>query len=180
SQLKNVQMALPENSYKNIRWLIQDKLALIESGMDDGHYTQLLNVETMQTTEFGEAKVEVYRGWDYTTKLVIDNIPAGYSLNIQNNQTLNELCVLSVDKQINPISYLPDNTLLCLRNDPDAQKSYLSINDPDGGTSRQIGFIPGDLFPAFPSPDGKQVAIFDQYGDELYLLDVEALYNWLK
>jgi len=168
---------MPESSYRSIRWLIQDKLALIGSGMDDGHYTQLLNVETMQVTDFGEAIIEAFTGWNHKNKLVIDNIPTELSGKILNDQALRDLCILSVGKQINPISYLPDNTMLCLQNDADANKSYLSISDLNGNFSQKIGFIPGNLYPAFPSNDGKQVVLFDQYNNKSYLLDVEALYG---
>jgi hypothetical protein len=100
---------MAESSYQRIRWLSQDQLVLVESGMDDGFYTAILNAGDGSITDLGEARLILQKTWDrQISPVVIDFANSAIRRYDQQMKEINAY-MTSADNIVAVISLLPDN-----------------------------------------------------------------------
>jgi WD40 repeat protein len=167
---------MPESSYHRIRWLSQDKLALVESGMDDGFYSAILNTVDLSITDLGETRLTLTKTWDQVVNPVV--IDYENAVIRQFDQQMKELNAYqaSAENVITAISLLPGNQLLGLSLVAAENKCYLSVLSPDGSGNRKIAFYSGDLS-VMTAADGSRAACFDQESGRFYILETKELYT---
>jgi len=169
-------VVMAESSYHRIRWLSQDNLVLVESGMDDGFYSALLNAGDWSVTDLGETRLILHKTWDQQiSPVVIDFANTAirqYDLQMQEINVFQT----AADNIVAAISLLPDNRLLGLSKVAAENKCYLTILSPDGAASRKFAYYPGDLL-TVTAADGSRAACFDQETNQFFFLDVKGLYS---
>ena len=170
------QTVMPESSYHRVRWLTRDKLALVESGMDDGFFSAILNVDTFAVTDLGETRLTLYRSWDQALNLVIRDYENELFRKL--DQNLNETSVYQAtpDGSFVAISHLPDDRLLCLDKVSARNESYLAILLSGDASARKIAYYPGDL-QAITASDGTRAAFFDQNSSRFFILKTVDFYQ---
>ncbi|HAL74061.1 MAG TPA: hypothetical protein DCM45_03080 [Clostridiales bacterium] len=169
-------VVMAESSYHRIRWLSQDKLVLVESGMDDGFYSAILNTGNLSVTDLGENRLTLLKTWDQIVSPVVMDYENGTIR--QFDQQMKEINVYqtSADNIVAAISLLPGSQLLGLSQVTAENKCYLNIMSPTGAASRKIAFYAGDLY-IITAADGSRAACFDQEESRFYILKTKELYS---
>lgn len=113
-----------EAVYQSVHWLIQDRLAWIESGWDDGHFANILDLSDNSIEDLGE--------FYYQPSMPISGAEPRLIKSIDQNQWRVYDAVqnrgyeyLSSPYQGQPVGMLPDQTLLLLQTEEDFSLSSL-------------------------------------------------------
>ncbi len=159
-----------ESVYKNLHWVVQDNVAWIDSGWDDGHYVSLLDINTSAVQELGGMGYNIYLS-GRNPRIIwrqMDNTWRVYDIQLKNYTEYQE----GSDQNIMPLSLLPDDRLLFWKSTmEDGRKSSLLAVSSDSHTlilTEDNSF----LYPRI-SPDGSGMAFIDSDGG--FLITVDAM-----
>lgn len=182
----NTEVIVPDIPGGSIEWLAQDKLLLLSVTGDEVRPYIIIDVETHKVTELGYPGISIFEGWGHNLKLIADYDQFQKKIAVPEDPLLKDILIFTKStrpeyENIDSISILPDDTILCLgvRSDQ-ANKTYLYLVDNSGVLSEKVILLPGNFVLPVSSYDGKRVILYDQYAEKTYMLDVEKLYTYLN
>lgn len=163
-----------EKVYRNMKWLVQDSLLWIESGYDDGHYADLLDLNTNEYTEIGDgAYNRIQRGQG--THLILSG--DGQWNVTDTDQMYSSSFQLPEGQECwdyTPLCCISYNKLLCWQNSYSDKSGKLLLFRRDEPTPVLLSKNVGYWYPEV-SLDGSRLALIDSNEDFFILVDTLSL-----
>jgi WD40 repeat protein len=189
------QMLAPDSVYRSVRWLVNDQLALIEGGSDDGYRASLLNVASGKLVDLGERQIHSVCTVAGALRIIVWPSSGGNGIFDLYDSTPARLGQYSSDEltswSVSILGLMPDNTLLCLEGIRGGRGGYLALASLNTDQYQRVAVLSDigglkytDVWigmpKAYPSPDGAYAAWIGPDDHELYVMDVQAVRNWLQ
>jgi Tol biopolymer transport system component len=164
-----------DNVYKSHKWLIIDKMAWVESGWDDGHYLNLLDLDSSKLTEFGEGDGISYQINNRELNFFVLSNGKGFTLFDRNLKELGVFPVMNNDQQWSntALGLLSDGRLLYWATSQYQKHNAIILSTLNQQKITQTFAVEG-LYYAKASTDGSKIALVNDQGFNLTIFDSTA------
>jgi WD40 repeat protein len=161
-----------EKVYGSFKWLIRDELAWIESGWDDGHYAELLDLNSFKLTELGDASGNSYQINDKQIYLSQYDYLSSFNLFNRNMEPIGVFTSEKYDQlwHNRVLSLVPDGRLIYMEINQSENKNKIMLSFLNGRKFEQLAVFEGLYYPV-TSQDGAKTALVDT--DENYFIIIE-------
>lgn len=168
---KSIRIIGDETVYRDLHWALQDSIAWIDSGWDDGHFVGTLDLSSNRIGDLGEADFSKYlTGREPRLIKHVDK----NQWNVYDIQQNHYIEYLSCPDQGKPLGLLPDNTLLFWQTDNDKSSSLIAM--PHYEDALILAQDTNLLYPVV-SDDSTRFAFIDSNGYYFVLTDSMMIFK---